>query len=127
MRAPAAEGGGAAEIDGPEPAAAPRERRSAGDGPPEMERAIMLYLTRKVGEAVVINDEIEVTVIEVRGKTVRLGLTFPADATVLRREVYDRVQAENRAALGLDIAGQTGAPEDVPAFVTRGPAPDEAG
>ncbi|HAE48762.1 MAG TPA: carbon storage regulator, partial [Tistrella mobilis] len=38
----------------------------------------MLYLTRKVGEAVVINDEIEVTVIEVRGKTVRLGLTFPA-------------------------------------------------
>ncbi|WP_372006176.1 carbon storage regulator CsrA [Tistrella mobilis] len=87
----------------------------------------MLYLTRKVGEAVVINDEIEVTVIEVRGKTVRLGLTFPTDATVLRREVYDRVQAENRAALGLDIAGQTGAPEDVPAFVTRGPAPDEAG
>ncbi|HAE48761.1 MAG TPA: carbon storage regulator, partial [Tistrella mobilis] len=51
----------------------------------------------------------------------------PADATVLRREVYDRVQAENRAALGLDEAGQTGAPEDVPAFVTRGPAPDEAG
>ena len=58
----------------------------------------MLYLTRKVGESVVINGSIEVTVIEVRGRSVRLGFTFPADATVLRREIYDRVQEENQAA-----------------------------
>lgn len=82
----------------------------------------MLYLTRKVGEAVIINDEIEVTVVEVRGKTVRLGLTFPADATVLRREVYDRVQAENRAALGLDEAAVDAEPDpDQPAFIARSP------
>lgn len=37
----------------------------------------MLYLTRKVGDSVVINDNIEVTVVEVRGKTVKLGFTFP--------------------------------------------------
>ncbi len=58
----------------------------------------MLYLTRKVGESVVINDNIEVTVVEVRGKSVKLGFVFPAEASVLRREIYDRVQAENRAA-----------------------------
>lgn len=58
----------------------------------------MLYLTRKVGESVIINDNIEVTVVEVRGKSVKLGFVFPAEASVLRREIYDRIQAENRAA-----------------------------
>ena len=41
----------------------------------------MLYLTRKVGDSVVIDDNIEVTVVEVRGKTVKLGFTFPEDGT----------------------------------------------
>jgi carbon storage regulator len=59
----------------------------------------MLYLTRKVGESVIINDTIEVTVIEVRGKSIKLGFTFPPEATVLRREIHERIQAENRAAL----------------------------
>lgn len=58
----------------------------------------MLYLTRKIGESVIINDEIEVTVVNVRGKTIKLGFTFPPDCTVLRREIYERIQAENRAA-----------------------------
>ena len=58
----------------------------------------MLYLTRKVGESVIINDNIEVTVVEVRGKSVKLGFVFPPEASVLRREIYDRIQAENRAA-----------------------------
>lgn len=58
----------------------------------------MLYLTRKIGESLIINDEIEVTVVDVKGKSAKLGITFPQHATVLRREVYDRIQAENRAA-----------------------------
>ncbi len=58
----------------------------------------MLYLTRKIGESVVINEDIEVTVIDIRGKTIKLGFTFPASATVLRREIYERIQEENRAA-----------------------------
>jgi carbon storage regulator len=58
----------------------------------------MLYLTRKVGQSVMINQTIEVSVVEVRGKSIKLGFTFPADASVLRREIYDRVQEENRAA-----------------------------
>jgi len=58
----------------------------------------MLYLTRKIGESVVINGDIEVTVVEVRGRSVRLGFAFPPTASVLRREIFERVQAENRAA-----------------------------
>ncbi len=58
----------------------------------------MLYLTRKIGESVVINEDIEVTVVDIRGKTTKLGFTFPSDATVLRREIYERIQEENRAA-----------------------------
>jgi carbon storage regulator len=58
----------------------------------------MLYLTRKVGQSVVINDTIEVSVVEVRGKSIKLGFVFPPDVSVLRREIYDKVQEENRAA-----------------------------
>ncbi len=58
----------------------------------------MLYLTRKVGESVVINDNIEVTVVEVRGRSIKLGFEFPPEISVLRRELYDKIQEENRAA-----------------------------
>ena len=58
----------------------------------------MLYLTRKIGESVVINDEIEVTVIDIRGKSIKLGFTFPSHATVLRREIFERIQEEKRVA-----------------------------
>ncbi len=58
----------------------------------------MLYLTRKIGESVIINDDIEVTVVDIRGKSIKLGFTFPSDATVLRREIFERIQEENRAA-----------------------------
>ena len=65
----------------------------------------MLYLTRKIGESVVINDTIEVTVVEVRGKSIKLGFTFPPEVSVLRREIHERIQEENRAAAaaGADI------------------------
>lgn len=58
----------------------------------------MLYLSRRVGEAVIINHAIEVRVVEVRGKSVKLGFSFPGDASVLREEVFDLVRAENEAA-----------------------------
>ena len=58
----------------------------------------VLYLTRKIGETIVINDDIRVTVVEIRGKSIKLGFTFPSDVSVLREELYERIQAENRAA-----------------------------
>lgn len=69
--------------------------REAGGGGA---KKAMLYLTRKIGESVIINDNIEVTVVDIRGKSIKLGFTFPSDATVLRREIFERIQEENRAA-----------------------------
>jgi carbon storage regulator len=59
----------------------------------------MLYLLRKPGEAVIVNHCIEIRVVEVRGKTVKLGFTFPPEATVLREEVFEAIKQANRAAL----------------------------
>lgn len=61
----------------------------------------MLYLSRKIGESIVINNNIEMTIVEVRGKTVKIGFVFPPDATVLRKEIYDKIMAENMAAAGM--------------------------
>lgn len=59
----------------------------------------MLYLNRKPGEAVIINHSIEVRVVEVRGKTVKLGFSFPPEATVLREEIFEPIKQANQAAL----------------------------
>jgi len=89
----------------------------------------MLYLTRKIGESIVINDDIELTVVEVRGKSIKLGLTFPSDVTVYRREVYDRIQAEKRGEVPPRAKGPRGprgaAPDQVAA--TGAPSNDGAG
>ncbi len=58
----------------------------------------MLYLTRRCGEAVVINNEIEIQVVELRGRTVKLGFSFPTSASIMRKEVFDQVRADNQAA-----------------------------
>jgi carbon storage regulator len=65
----------------------------------------MLYLTRKIGQSVMINDVIEVSVTEIQGKTVKLGFNFPPTEKILRRELYERIQNETRAAAdqALDI------------------------
>lgn len=62
----------------------------------------MLYLTRKVGEAILINEDIEVTVVEVRGKSIKLGFDFPPGVSVLRRELYEKIQKENLEATRID-------------------------
>lgn len=58
----------------------------------------MLYLSRKVGESIIINNNIEVMVVEVRGKTAKLGFTFPPEASILRKEVHQRIYEQNLAA-----------------------------
>lgn len=70
----------------------------------------MLYLNRKPGDAVIINHNIEVRVIEVRGKTVKLGFDFPAEASVLRAEVVEQVKEANRRAI--DAVRSIGGGED---------------
>ena len=56
----------------------------------------MLVLSRKKDESIIINDHIRVTVVEIRGDKVRLGIDAPKDVTVHRREVYEAIQNQNR-------------------------------
>ncbi len=58
----------------------------------------MLYLVRKVGESIIINNSIELTVVEVKGKSAKLGFNFPPDASILRKELYDKVTSANKDA-----------------------------
>ncbi len=58
----------------------------------------MLVLTRKLGESIVIGNNVRVTVLEMQGKQIRLGIEAPAEISVHRGEVYERIEAENRLA-----------------------------
>jgi carbon storage regulator len=54
----------------------------------------MLILTRRVGETLMIGNDVTVTVLSVKGKHVRIGVNAPKDVAVHREEIYDRVQKE---------------------------------
>ena len=58
----------------------------------------MLILTRKSGESITIGDDVKVTVVEVKGKQVRIGIDAPRSYTIHREEVYFSIQEENRRA-----------------------------
>ena len=58
----------------------------------------MLVLSRKKNESIVINDDIEVTVVEIRGDKVRLGIVAPKEVPVHRKEVYDAIHGRGDAA-----------------------------
>ena len=65
----------------------------------------MLALSRKKGEALVINNNIEVTVLEIKGDQVKLGISAPKEVPIYRKEVYVHIQEANKAATevsGLD-------------------------
>lgn len=55
----------------------------------------MLILTRKVGEQITIGNDIQIKVIEINGNNVRLGIEAPKTVSVLRREIYEKIQKEN--------------------------------
>ena len=57
----------------------------------------MLVLSRQRDESIMIGDDVEITIVEVRGDKVRLGINAPRDIPVHRREVYDAIQAEKGA------------------------------
>ena len=58
----------------------------------------MLALTRNKGESLVINNNIEITVLEIRGDQIKLGINAPKDVPIYRKEVYLQIQEENKAA-----------------------------
>lgn len=58
----------------------------------------MLILTRRVGETLVIGDDVTVTVLGVKGNQVRLGVNAPKEVAVHREEIYQRIQSEKEAS-----------------------------
>lgn len=62
----------------------------------------MLALTRKKGESLVINNNVEVTILEIRGDQIKLGISAPKDVSIYRKEVYLQIQEENKAASNSD-------------------------
>jgi carbon storage regulator len=60
----------------------------------------LLILTRKSGEGLFIGDDIFITILEIRGKQIRLGIEAPTNIIVLRDEIYQRIQEENLQAAG---------------------------
>ncbi|MEN6390753.1 MAG: carbon storage regulator CsrA [Syntrophomonas sp.] len=59
----------------------------------------MLILNRKKGERVIIGDNIEITVIDVQGESVKLGISAPRSVSVYRKEIYDDIVRSNRQAV----------------------------
>lgn len=64
----------------------------------------MLVLTRKTGEGIIIGDDIRITVVELKGGGVRIGIDAPREMKVHRQEVYERIKQENKEATQWDFA-----------------------
>jgi len=86
----------------------------------------MLVLSRQRDETIMIGDNIEITIVDIRGDKVRLGITAPATIPVHRKEVYDAIQRENREAARMkteDLGGlpKAGRPSVPPGLHRPGP------
>ena len=86
----------------------------------------MLYLMRKQDESIIINNNIELKVIEIKGKSVKLGFNFPKGASVLRKELYDKIMAENEAALKMGQSINSDLLSSLPTSVDFGAADSDS-
>jgi len=59
----------------------------------------MLILSRRINEKIMIGDDVSISIIEIRGDQVRIGVDAPRTVKVFRQEVFDSIKAENRAAV----------------------------
>ena len=69
---------------------------------PERRVNNMLALSRKKGEALVVNNNVEITILEVKGDQVKIGITAPKEVPIYRKEVYMQIQEANQAAVNAE-------------------------
>jgi len=62
----------------------------------------MLALTRKKGEALVLNNDIEITILEIKGDQVKIGIQAPKEVTIYRKELYLQIQKENEESMSIE-------------------------
>jgi len=62
----------------------------------------MLALSRKKGEAIIVNNNVEITILEVKGDQVKIGIDAPKDVSIYRKEVYIQIQEANKEAGGAE-------------------------
>lgn len=63
----------------------------------------MLALSRKVNESIIIGNNIEITILEVKGEQIKIGISAPRDITVYRKELYLQIQEANKEAVAADV------------------------
>ena len=81
----------------------------------------MLVLSRQRDESIIIGDDIEITVVDIRGDKVRLGVSAPKEISVHRKEVYDAIRRENREAAQVKPEDLTGLVKINPNKSSKGP------
>lgn len=64
----------------------------------------MLVLTRRLGETIIIADNIKITVVDIEGRQVKIGIEAPKDVTIFREEVYERIKQENIMATRASVS-----------------------
>lgn len=62
----------------------------------------MLVLTRKINQSIIIGDDVEITIVDVQGEQVRIGISAPKSVSVYRKEIYLEIQEENKIASKVD-------------------------
>ena len=62
----------------------------------------MLALSRKIGETIVIGDDVEITVLDIQRDQIKLGISAPRNISIHRKEIYLQIQEENKAAAGIN-------------------------
>lgn len=69
---------------------------------PRRKETDMLALSRKKNEAIVVNNNVEITILEIKGDQVKLGITAPREVPIYRKEVYVQIQEANKEAMSVD-------------------------
>ena len=63
----------------------------------------MLIITRKKGESLMIGDDIEITISKIEDGSVKIGINAPKNVTILRKELYEEVEKENKEAMNINV------------------------